>query len=181
MFRFAVGVLVVLAAVVSGQARLRPRRWGWLLLRGIFGGAAVFLYFSCIEHVGAGMATLLNYTAPVWTMLLGWSLLGGRPRRTAAVALALTLLGVVCVVSGSLRSVHNGIWAVAGALSAVASGVASLGLMPVPPVVRTRSAPVARAARRAEAISASGTTLASSTSAPQPRRVSTMSAPPLSG
>jgi len=124
MFRFVVGVLAVLVAVASGRARLRPRRWGWLLLRGIFGGTAVFLYFGCIEHVGAGMATLLNYTAPVWSLLLGWWLLGERPRRTAAVALVLTLLGVACVVSGTLRSVHNGIWALAGALSALASGVA---------------------------------------------------------
>lgn len=124
MFRFVVGVLAVLAAMALGHARLRPRRWGWLLLRGIFGGAAVFFYFVSIEHVGAGMATLLNYTAPVWSMLLGWWLLGERPRRTAAVALALTLLGVACVVGGSLQATHGGIWSLAGALSAVASGVA---------------------------------------------------------
>jgi drug/metabolite transporter (DMT)-like permease len=136
MFRFAVGVIVVLVVVASGQARLRPRRWGWLLLRGIFGGLAVFLYFSCIEHIGAGLGTLLNYTAPVWTMLLGWWLLGERPRRTAAVALALTLLGVVCVVSGSLRSAHNGTWALAGVFSAMASGVAVTSIR----AVRRRSA-----------------------------------------
>lgn len=124
MFRFAIGVVAVLAVVVSGHRQLRPRRWGWLLLRGIFGGSAVFLYFSCIEHVGAGMATLLNYTAPVWSMLLGWWLLGERPRPTAAVALVLTLAGVTCVVSGSLRAVEGGIWALAGVLSALCSGVA---------------------------------------------------------
>jgi drug/metabolite transporter (DMT)-like permease len=124
MFRFAIGVVAVLGAMVLGRARLRPRRWGWLLLRGIFGGSAVFLYFSAIEHVGAGLATLLNYTAPVWTMLLSWWLLGERPRRSAAVALALTLLGVTCVVGGALRSVQNGTWALAGVFSAVASGVA---------------------------------------------------------
>ena len=124
MFRFLLGVLTVALAVLAGRARLRPRRWGWLLVRGIFGGTAVFLYFLCIEHVGAGLATLLNYTAPVWTMLFGWWLLAERPRPTAAVALALTLLGVTCVVSGSLRAVHHGIWAVAGVCSAMCSGMA---------------------------------------------------------
>jgi drug/metabolite transporter (DMT)-like permease len=136
MFRFVVGVLAVLVAVASGRAKLRPRRWGWLLLRGIFGGTAVFFYFSCIEHVGAGMATLLNYTAPVWAMLLGWWLLGERPRSSAAVALLLTLLGVVCVVSGSLRAADNGIWALAGVFSAFASGVAVTSIR----AVRRRSA-----------------------------------------
>jgi drug/metabolite transporter (DMT)-like permease len=124
MFRFLLGVVTVGVVALTGRATLRPRKWGWLLMRGIFGGTAVFLYFSCIEHVGVGLATLLNYTAPVWTMLLGWWLLGERPRPTAAVALALTLLGVVCVVSGSLRSVNSGMWALAGVFSAMASGVA---------------------------------------------------------
>jgi drug/metabolite transporter (DMT)-like permease len=124
MVRFAIGIVVVLVAWAAGRATLRPKRWGWLLLRGIFGGTAVFLYFSCIEHVGAGLATLLNYTAPVWSLLFGWWLLGERPRRSAAVALCLTLAGVACVVGGSLRGVHNGAWALAGVFSAFASGIA---------------------------------------------------------
>jgi drug/metabolite transporter (DMT)-like permease len=136
MFRFLLGVLVVAVVAVTGRATLRPTKWGWLLMRGIFGGTAVLLYFSCIEHVGAGLATLLNYTAPVWTMLLGWWLLGERPRRTAAVALVLTLLGVVGVVGGSLRTVHNGVWALAGVFSAMASGVAITSIR----AVRRRSA-----------------------------------------
>lgn len=124
LVRFAIGVLVVVAARAAGRATLRPRRWGWLLLRGIFGGTAVFLYFSCIEHVGAGLATLLNYTAPVWSLLFGWWLLGERPRPSAAVALLLTLAGVACVVGGSLHGVRHGAWALAGVFSAFASGIA---------------------------------------------------------
>ena len=113
LVRFAVGVLVVLAAAASGRL-LWPRRWGWVLLRGLFGGIAVFSYFSCIQHVGPGLATLLNYTSPVWSLLLGWWWLGERPRRSAAAALALTLVGVVFVVSGSLRASRGGWWAFAG-------------------------------------------------------------------
>jgi drug/metabolite transporter (DMT)-like permease len=124
MVRFAVGIAVVLGAMALGRAHIRPRRWGWLFLRGLFGGLAVYFYFSCIEHVGVGLATLLNYTAPVWSLLLGWWWLGERPRRSAAFALLLTLLGVACVVSDSLHGVRNGGWALAGVFSAFASGVA---------------------------------------------------------
>jgi drug/metabolite transporter (DMT)-like permease len=123
LVRFAVGIAAVAVAAALGRP-LRPRRWGWLFLRGFFGGVAVFSYFSCIAHVGAGLATLLNYTSPVWSLLLGWWLLDEQPRRSAAAALTLTLIGVVFVVSSSLRSSRGGLWVFAGVFSAFASGVA---------------------------------------------------------
>lgn len=124
LVRFLTGIAALLLAVAIGRAQLRPRRWGWLLARGLFGGTAVYLYFSCIEHVGVGVATLLNYTAPVWSLLFGWWLLGERPRRAVVGALVLTLVGVVFVVGGKVARFEGGWWTLAGALSAVASGVA---------------------------------------------------------
>ena len=59
---------VVLGFLAIFRANLRPRRWGWVISRGVFGGIAVLLYFTCIEKIGVGIATLLNYTAPVWSM-----------------------------------------------------------------------------------------------------------------
>lgn len=123
LFRFALGVVAVAIAAAAGRAVMRPRRWGWLFARGLFGGVAVFLYFSCIEHAGVGVATLLNYTGPVWTLLLTWWLLGERPRAQAVAALALTLVGVVCVVGGDLGRGAGG-WTLAGVASAFCSGVA---------------------------------------------------------
>jgi drug/metabolite transporter (DMT)-like permease len=121
--RFAAGLLVVLAALASGRARLRPRRWGWLACRGLAGGLAVQAYFASIAHVGVGVATLLNQTMPVFSMLLSWALLGERPRRRALVALALALAGVVLVV-GHAGSLALGGWQGVGLLSALASGLA---------------------------------------------------------
>ncbi len=123
MFRFAIGVIAVGFAVVLGK-RLRPRRWGWLVARGVAGGMAVFIYFSSIEHIGVGIATLLNYTAPVWSLLLGWWLLDERPRVSAVAALALTLVGVVFVVAGDLRGMRTSLWHIGSVFSAIASGIA---------------------------------------------------------
>jgi drug/metabolite transporter (DMT)-like permease len=123
LVRFATGIAAVAGAVLLGRAVIRPRRWGWLLARGVFGGLAVLAYYSCIEHVGVGLATLLNYTAPVWSLLLAWFLLGERPRRTAVAALALTLGGVILVLGGA-DSVSAGWWKAAGVFSAIASAVA---------------------------------------------------------
>ena len=41
-----------------------------LLYRGVFGGVAVLLYFLAIEHMPVGMATLLNYSSPIWSVTL---------------------------------------------------------------------------------------------------------------
>lgn len=124
LVRFATGSLAVAVAVMLGRARLRPARWAWLLARGFFGGTAVLLYFWSIEHIGVGVATLLNYTAPVWAMLLGWWLLDEKPRATAVAALGLTLLGMVCVVSDRLSGLRAGIWELVGVAAAICSGVA---------------------------------------------------------
>lgn len=120
--RFAAGVLAVLVALALGRASLRPSRWGWLVARGVFGGLAVLSYYTAIARIGAGLATLLNYTAPMWSLLLGWILLGERPRRDAVVALLLTTVGVVLVVG--VRDFSASGWALIGVLSAVFSGIA---------------------------------------------------------
>jgi drug/metabolite transporter (DMT)-like permease len=124
LIRFVTGVLVTILAFALWRLDLRPRRWRWLVSRGIFGGSAVLLYFTCIEKIGVGMATLLNYTAPVWSLMAAWFLLGERPRRSAGVALALTMVGVALVTSGRAHTWRLGPWEMVGVLSAVLSGMA---------------------------------------------------------
>jgi drug/metabolite transporter (DMT)-like permease len=124
MIRFAIGVAVVLLLLVRLRAELRPRRWGWLVSRGVFGGTAVLLYFISIERIGVGVATLLNYTSPVWSMLFAWLLLRERPPRQAFAALATTLVGVALVVSGQSHGWRLGGWELLATLSAVLSGMA---------------------------------------------------------
>jgi drug/metabolite transporter (DMT)-like permease len=123
LVRFAAGVLAVAAALLLGQVDLRPRRWGWLGARGVFGGLAVVAYFSCIAHVGVGVATLLNYTAPIWSLLFSWLLLREPPRPGVLARLAVTWVGVALVVGGA-GSLAMGWWQALGVLSAVSSGLA---------------------------------------------------------
>ena len=85
--RFAVGaVLVALQAAVRGTS-LRPVRLGPLFLRGFFGGIAVLLYFLSIAALPSGTATLLNYTAPVFTATFAAIFLGEALPRLRVVAM----------------------------------------------------------------------------------------------
>lgn len=124
--RFATGVVATGAMWGTGRIDLRPRRWGWLFARGLFGGTAVVCYFSAMQRIPVGEATLLNYTQPVFTMLGAWLLLGERPPRRALFALPLTLVGVTLIVGlkpGDLAA-RAGFGPLLGLTSAVLSGVA---------------------------------------------------------
>ncbi|HVZ74161.1 MAG TPA: DMT family transporter [Polyangia bacterium] len=122
--RFATGGAVVLVLRATGRIELRPRRWGWLFARGLFGGTAVVFYFSGMQRISVGEATLLNYTQPVFTMLAAWMLLGERPPRRALVALPVTLLGVALIVGIRLTDLHAELGQMFALTSAVLSGVA---------------------------------------------------------
>jgi drug/metabolite transporter (DMT)-like permease len=122
--RFATGTVVVGALWAAGRITLRPRRWGWLFARGLFGGTAVLAYFSAMQRIPVGEATLLNYTQPVFTMLFAWLLLGERPLPRALVALPVTLFGVSLIVGIRVTDLRASVGELLGLSSAVLSGVA---------------------------------------------------------
>jgi drug/metabolite transporter (DMT)-like permease len=128
LVRFVAGILLVTAVVAMGRAQVRPRRWAWLLVRGLFGGVAVVTYFASIRLAPVGVATLLNQTQPVFTMLFSWGLLMERPRRGALGALVLTVAGVAIIVGVRQLTLHAWRGELLGIASAIASGVAVTGI-----------------------------------------------------
>jgi drug/metabolite transporter (DMT)-like permease len=124
LVRFVVGTFAVAGAAGLGFARIRPRRWRWLLMRGVFGGLSVITYFASIGSTPVSVAALLNQTQPVFTMLFSWMLLGERPRRGALAALALTSIGVTVIVGVRELTLHAWRGEALGVLSAVLSGIA---------------------------------------------------------
>ena len=124
MIRFGAGVVAAAVGTLAGHVRIRPQRWGWLFTRGLFGGVAVLTYFMCIQRVPVGVATLLNQTQPIYTMLFAWLLLRERPTRAAVVALPLTTAGTILIVGVRVAQLHVGWGEALGIISAVTSGVA---------------------------------------------------------
>ncbi|HEX8952761.1 MAG TPA: DMT family transporter, partial [Polyangia bacterium] len=122
--RFVVGLAG--CAVAATRIRLRAHNWRGLFWRGAFGGAAVLCYFLAIEHLAVGMATLLNYTAPVFTALWAWLFLGERIALGTIGALFVTTLGVAVVIVANAPpgGVALGPWQLVGILSSVLSGAA---------------------------------------------------------
>lgn len=138
MIRFAVGLLPCLLVPRYRRAAIRFRRIDLLILRGFFGGMAVLLYFLAIQHSSVGVATLLNYTAPIYSGIFSMLFIGERISAKVLLPLPIALCGVFLVVHAHAAPgdmLGFGRWELVGACSAISSGVAVTAM---------------RAARRAE-------------------------------
>ena len=74
------------------------REWSDLLLRAVFGTCGIFANFYAISHIPVGDAIALNKTAPFFTLLLSWFLLGERMTMRQALCVVGAFLGAMLVV-----------------------------------------------------------------------------------
>lgn len=131
--RMAFGLLPCLLIPRYRRAALRFQRFDLILYRGIFGGIAVLLYFLAIQHTTAGIATLLQYTSPIWAGLFSMLFIGERASPRVLLPLIIAFAGIVLVIHAD--SLGFGIWEIVGLIGGASSGAAVTAM---------------RAARRAE-------------------------------
>jgi drug/metabolite transporter (DMT)-like permease len=125
--RFAFMLLPLL--LIPGVAReaMTFQRLDLLFYRGVFGGTAVLLYFLAIAHIPVGIATLLNYSAPIFSVTFASFFLGERADRRLLLPLAAALAGMALAAGGGegLRGPFRfGVWEAVGLASSVLSGAA---------------------------------------------------------
>src|SRR6185436_19245652 len=124
LVRFVIGLAA--CALAATRIRMQARNKLGLFLRGAYGGAAVFFYFLGIDHLPVGIATLLNYSAPIFTAMYAAAFLGEAITVPTLGALAMTSTGVVLVILGTAPagSLGFGRWQLVAVLSAMLSGAA---------------------------------------------------------
>jgi len=123
--RFAFMLLPLLAVPRIGRKAVEFQRLDLLAYRGIFGGVAVLLYFLAIAHIPVGIATLLNYSSPVFSVVFAALFLGERVDRRLLIPLAAALVGLTLTVTGDqATSFRFGLWEMVGMASGVLSGAA---------------------------------------------------------
>jgi drug/metabolite transporter (DMT)-like permease len=119
------GSFVLLLATTRGRG-LWPRRSsvGRLLQRSFLGAFAISCYFVAIDRAGAGLATLLHSTYPVWTALFAATLMGEPFTGRIAMALALNVVGATLAIRGEVAAVPG---IVTGGLIGLLGGVLAGG------------------------------------------------------
>ncbi len=100
------------AALIAGWAFFRrsPRRngqmnlpkgakgWGDLIFRCVFGTVGIVANFHALAYIPVGDAMALNKTAPFFTLVMGWILLGQRMTARQTLCVAGAFAGAVAVI-----------------------------------------------------------------------------------
>ncbi|MBI1864382.1 MAG: DMT family transporter [Nitrospirae bacterium] len=118
-FRSFGHALIILVLAAAGTVALSINNRRLLVWRGLFGGAAVILYYMAICRIGAGPATLLTYTYPVFATL--FSALFAREPLTlrAGAPLAVSLAGAGLILG------HEGFGVSLGDVMGISAGIFS--------------------------------------------------------
>jgi drug/metabolite transporter (DMT)-like permease len=125
--RFAIGCLPALLIPRFRRRAMTFQRLDLLFYRGFFGGLAVLCYFIAIEKISVGVATLLNYTSPLFSGLFSMFFLHEKISAKVLIPMPIALTGVFLVVHAHARPgdiLGFGIWELVGFGSALASGAA---------------------------------------------------------
>jgi drug/metabolite transporter (DMT)-like permease len=120
-------LLPLLAVPRLARRAIEFQRLDLLVYRGVFGGLAVLLYFLAMAHIPVGLATLLTYTAPIWSVTFAALFLAEPLDRRLLFPLVLALVGMA-LAAGGAGGVGGGLsfgrWEIVGMVSAVFSGAA---------------------------------------------------------
>lgn len=92
LFRFIVGLGILGTAALFGKIKLRFVNGPLLLLLGLFGGAAILIFFFSIAKLGVGKRTVLIYSFPIFGSIFSSILL---KEKIGAIRLAAILAAFV--------------------------------------------------------------------------------------
>jgi len=123
-FRFVFMTLPLLLVPSAARKAVTFQRLDLLFYRGFFGGTAVLLYFLTLAHIPVGIAALLTYSAPVFSVAFAAGFLGEKVHPRLLLPSAAALAGLVLSAGGGGQGIRFGRWEVVGMASAVFSGAA---------------------------------------------------------
>ncbi|MEL6640366.1 MAG: DMT family transporter [Pseudomonadota bacterium] len=119
-YRSLVGI-VIMATVVVGQGRwadLTWHRWPLHLIRNVAHFTGQNLWFFAITVVPLAQVIAVEFTMPIWAILLSVVILGERLTRVGAMAAVVGFVGVMIVARPDFSALSPGI--IAAAASAIA-------------------------------------------------------------
>lgn len=121
-FRSFLGTIAIAGVMWKGKTSWIGKDVRILFLRGITGFAALSLHFYAIAHLNLGTAVILNYTAPIYVVILARICLKERTTPFVNAMILISFIGLYLLVGPqfSLKPVPIVLGIVSGILAAVA-------------------------------------------------------------
>lgn len=133
-FRSFFGLLIVLPFIWHKKVSLWGEERFKLTTRGVCGFGALILHFYTISKLDLGMAIMLNYTAPIFTVIFSIFFLKERPSLTLCFLILLSFMGVV------LLNTRSGVaWSPAVLLALLSSVFAAFAYLSIRTIRRRES------------------------------------------
>ena len=134
-FRSFFGLLIVLPFIWRKQVSLWGEERLKLTARGVCGFGALILHFYTIAKLDLGLAVMLNYTAPIFTVIFSFFFLKERPSLSLCFLILLSFTGVI------LLNTHAGVtWSPTVLLALLSSVFAAFAYLSIR-TIRHRESP----------------------------------------
>ncbi|WP_338814924.1 DMT family transporter [Bernardetia sp. Wsw4-3y2] len=78
LFRSSVSFVICVVGLKMQKVKGLGTNKKILFLRGLFGGMALFLFFTTIQNIPLASAITLHYLSPIFTAIIAWLILGER-------------------------------------------------------------------------------------------------------
>ncbi len=118
--RSAVSTLILYVVMSLRHKSIQPAEPGLLWARGIIGYIALQCYFWALPQLTLGTGVMLNYTAPIFAVILSLLILKEKPPIVVIVSLFFSFLGVYFLASPEMPGKPLAIFA--GLLSGILAG-----------------------------------------------------------
>ena len=115
LYRSAIGLLIVLVLIyATGTFRqINMRTWRTHLIRNVFHFTGQNLWFYSVTMIPLAQVFALEFTTPLWVILLSPLLLGERLTLIRVISALIGFIGILIVARPDIGSLHPGILAAA--------------------------------------------------------------------
>ena len=115
LYRSAIGLIIVTVIIYATglQTKIGLGAWRTHLLRNIFHFTGQNLWFYALAVIPLAQVFALEFTSPLWVILLSSMLLSERITWVRSIAALLGFIGILIVARPSMDTVHSGVVAAA--------------------------------------------------------------------
>lgn len=124
-FRCVVSLVICIAIIKHKKIPFFGMNKKWLLIRGFAGATGLTLFFFTLTHLPLAIATVIQYTSPIFTIIFAIYLNKQKVNRIQWLFFLISMIGVFIIGYGRDSVItFDPVWIFVGLTSAIFSGIA---------------------------------------------------------